>query len=451
MMTLQQVAEWTKGEQFGADVRLSGVSTDTRTLKKGDLFVALKGERFNAHDFLVTAQEAGASAVVVSEPQDVFTHGVQVPDTTMALGHLGAAWAQSCKARPIAITGNSGKTTVKEMVACLLAEQSCLATQGNFNNEIGVPLTLLRLTPEHQYGVYELGANHKGEIAWTASLVQPEVGVITNVTGAHLEGFGSLEGIAAAKAELIGALTPQGALVLNQEGGFFEVFQTHAQQKQVPIVRVSFTDKGADYFADDICINATSTSFRCHHQGEWFPMTVSLPGEHQVANALQAIAVARYYGVEWAQIQTSLAALKGVPGRLQLQQCGAGRVIDDTYNANPGSVAAALAFLVTQPGPHLFVFGGIGELGTASQAEHRRVGELARELGVDALITVGELPQPTAEAFAEGALQCPTTSDVAPFALSTLAQGGTVLVKGSRSTKMETVVAALLAHQQEAH
>src|SRR5699024_11122562 len=186
-------------------------------------------------------------------------------------------------------------------------------------------------------------------------------------------------------------------------------------------------------------------------QGQTFPISVSLLGEHQVANALQAIAVSRHYKVGWAQIQTGLAQLDGVPERLQLKPCGNGRVIDDTYNANPGSVAAALEFLTTQPGPHLFVFGGIGELGEASHAEHRRVGELARELDIDVLITVGELPLPAAEAFGEGALQCPTTNDVAPFAVSTLAQGGTVLVKGSRSTTMETVVAALLAHQQEAH
>src|SRR5699024_9397048 len=330
-------------------------------------------------------------------------------------------------------------------------EQPGLATFGNFNNEIGVPLTLLRLTPEHQYGVYELGANHKGEIAWTASLVQPEIGVITNVTGAHLEGFGSLEGIAAAKAELISALTPQSVVVLNQEGGFYDVFKAHAERQQVPVVRVSITDKSADYFADDICIAASGTKFVCHHQDQTFPIHVSLPGEHQVANALQAIAVARHYKVNWQHIQTSLAQLDGVPGRLQLKPCGKGVVIDDTYNANPGSVAAALEFLIKQPGPHLFAFGGIGELGEASHREHRRMGELARKLGVEVLITVGELPLPAAEAFGEGALQCPTTNDVAPFAISTLAQGGTVLVKGSRSTTMETVVAALLAHQQEAH
>lgn len=450
MMTLQQAALWAKGEMVGDDVRISGVSTDTRSLKSGDLFVALKGENFDGHHFLAAAKAAGASAALVSEPQETFVNAVQVDNTTTALGYLAAGWAQACNAHAIAITGNSGKTTVKEMVAALLAEQHCLATEGNFNNEIGVPLTLLRLTPEHQFGVYELGANHQGEIAWTSSLVQPEVGVITNVTGAHLEGFGSLQGIADAKAELISALTPQSALVLNQEGGFFEHFNTQAQQQQVPVVRISKEDSSADYFATNVRVKPTSTEFICHHQGEAYPINVSLPGEHQVANALQAIAVARYYQVSWPSIQRSFAQLHGVPGRLQVQPCGAGLVIDDTYNANPGSVAAALAFLMTQPGPHLFVFGGIGELGDASHEEHRRVGELAQQLGVGVMITVGELPQPTAEAFGEGALQCPTAGDVAPFAVSTLKQGGTVLVKGSRSTKMETVVAALLARQQEA-
>lgn len=451
MMTLQQVAVWAKGQQLGESITLTGVSTDTRTLKAGDLFVALKGESFDGHDFLEVAKAAGASATLVSQPQNVFEHAVQVENTTVALGHVASAWAKSCGAKAIAITGNSGKTTVKEMLAHLLVEHGCLATAGNFNNEIGVPLTLLRLTPEHEFGVFELGANHQGEIAWTASLVEPQVGVITNITGAHLEGFGSLEGIANAKAELIDALGPDSLLVLNQEGGFYETFQAHAQHKGVPVVSVSVENSAADYFAENIHSSAAGSEFVCHHKNEAVVIKVSLPGAHQVANALQAIAVARYYGIPWEQIQARMATLAGVPGRLQLKACGKGMVIDDTYNANPGSVAAALRFLMTQPAPHAFVFGGIGELGEASTVEHRRVGELAKELNVDVFIAVGELPLPAAEAFGEGALQCPTTNDVAPFISSTLVQGGTVLVKGSRSTAMEHVVAALLAHQQEVH
>lgn len=451
MMTLQQVALWTQGQQLGGNIPLSGVSTDTRTLKAGDLFVALKGENFDGHHFLAAAKAAGASAALVSQQQTVFEHVVQVENTVTALGHIASAWAKSCGANAIAITGNSGKTTVKEMLAHVLSDHSCLATAGNFNNEIGVPLTLLRLTPEHEFGVYELGANHQGEIAWTASLVKPQVGVITNVTGAHLEGFGSLEGIAKAKAELIGALDHDSLLVLNQEGGFYDTFAACAQQQGVPVVSVSVKHKTADYFAENIQSSAASSEFVCHAQGEAVVIKVSLPGVHQVANALQVIAVARHYGIPWELIQERMATLAGVPGRLQLKACGNGLVIDDTYNANPGSVAAALRFLVTQPAPHLFVFGGIGELGEASKAEHRRVGELAKALNVDVFITVGELPLPAAEAFGEGVLQCPTTNDVAPFTVSTLAQGGTVLVKGSRSTTMENVVAALLAHQQEDH
>lgn len=453
MMQLFQVAQWTQGQHQGSDVALTGVSTDTRTLKPGDLFVALKGDRFDGHAFLAQAKAKGARAALVSEPTEVFEHTVLVKDTTQALGLLAQQWAAQWQLRTVGITGNSGKTSVKEMIAALLHEDenSCLATEGNFNNHIGVPLTLLRARAENTYGVYELGANHQGEIAWTASLVAPQVGVITNVTGAHLAGFGSLEGIAQAKAELIPAVAAQqGVVVLNQEGGFFEYFQQVAEAHQVTVVRVSTEDTSAHYLAKHIQLGTHHSHFICQGPDTEVEITLGLPGKHQISNALQAIAVAREFNVSWAHIQHTLAHLSGVPGRLQLIPCGEGLIIDDTYNANPGSVAAALDFLHTQPTPHMFVFGGIGELGEATDEAHRQLGTYAAELGIDGMITVGELPMAAAEAFGEGALQCPTTDDVAPFAAPVLQQGGTVLVKGSRSTAMENVVAALLAHQQEA-
>lgn len=447
--TLKQLAQWAHGSCSGTDVAVTGITIDSRMVQPGDVFVAIAGDNFNGHDFLAKAKEQGAIAVVVSQPQNLFANAVQVADTRAALGRIAAGWRQHCAVQSIAVTGNSGKTTVKEMLAHLFGDAQCLATAGNFNNEIGVPLTLLRLSAQHDYGVFELGANHKGEIAWTASLVQPEVGVITNVTGAHLEGFGSLEGIANAKAELIPAV--QKMLVLNKEGGFYDTFADVAKAACVPVCTVSMEDPTAEFFAQGVECASDGVSFQCVHQEGTFAISVPLPGKHQVANALQAIAVARYYDFSWAHIKAKLASLPSVPGRLQRLSCGKGVVFDDTYNANPGSVAAAVQYLATQPAPRLFVFGGMGELGSVSEAEHARIGDIARDEGIEALITVGAMAAPTAQAFGEASVQCETHADVTPLARHVLQQGGSVLVKGSRSTKMETVVKNLFEQQKEDH
>src|SRR5699024_2040544 len=339
-MTLQQIATWANGTLLGKDVPIAGVSIDSRAVQPGDVFVAIAGDNFDGHQFLPMAQEKGAVAAVVAQEQTQFVNAVRVADTREAFGLLAAGWAQQCGARHVAVTGNSGKTTVKEMLAHLFSESQCLATAGNFNNEIGVPLTLLRLNEQHEYGIFELGANHQGEISWTASLVAPEVGVITNVTGAHLEGFGTLAGIAAAKAEIITHV--RDVLVLNKNGGFYDTFAEAAQQAGVNTVTVSHDGQAADFQALHIESLDESVHFQCLHQGESFSIELPLPGEHQVANALQAIAVARHYQLSWAHIQNKLATLPSVPGRLQRKTCGAGVLLDDSYNANPGSVAAAI-------------------------------------------------------------------------------------------------------------
>lgn len=446
--TLKQLAAWAQGNAIGVDATITGITIDSRAVKPGDVFVAIRGDNFDGHDFLATAKEKGAVAAVVAQPQTVFSEAITVADTRLALGHIAAGWGQHCAAQHIAITGNSGKTTVKEMLAHLFSHAQCLATAGNFNNEIGVPLTLLRLEQQHAYGIFELGANHAGEIAWTASLVQPQVGVITNVTGAHLEGFGSLQGIANAKAELVPQV--RNLLVLNKEGGFYGQFASAAKAANVPVCSVS-VEGVAEFVAQEIECSNDGVAFLCQHQEGSFAMRVPLPGAHQVANALQAIAVARYYGLSWAHIQTQLATLPSVPGRLQRKPLAAGVVLDDTYNANPGSVAAAMRYLATQPAPRMLVFGGMGELGAASKAEHQRIGELAQALGLDALVTVGELAQPTAQAFGPSAVVCTAHAEALPHAQHILQQGGSVLVKGSRSANMETVVAHLIDQQKETH
>jgi len=446
--TLRQLATWAQGKVNGADVVVTGISIDSRAVQPGDVFVAIRGDNFDGHEFLTMAKEKGAVAAVVAQPQTVFAEAVNVADTRAALGHIAAAWGKHCTAHHIAITGNSGKTTVKEMLAHLFSQAPYLATAGNVNNEIGVPLTLLRLEPQHDYGIFELGANHQGEIAWTASLVQPEVGIITNVTGAHLEGFGSMAGIASAKAELVAQV--RNLLVLNKEGGFYDTFAKAAEAANVPVCSVS-VHGSAEFVAQEIVCGSNGVSFRCQHQEGCFAISVPLPGEHQVANALQAIAVARFYGLSWEHIQVQLASLPSVPGRLQRKPLGEGVVLDDTYNANPGSVAAAMRYLATQPAPRMLVFGGMGELGAASEVEHQRIGKLAQALGLTALVTVGELAQPTAQTFGPTAVQCVTHAEVLPHAQQILQQGGSVLVKGSRSAKMEKVIANLFDQQKETH
>ena len=447
-MRLNDLAMWSEGKLVGADQSLNQLVIDSRRVAAGDVFLALKGERFDGHDFLAEVAQAGAQAAVVEQPTTAFANYVQVNDSRRALGLIAKGWCDQFALRRVAVTGNAGKTSVKEMIACLLGEHT-LATAGNLNNDIGVPLTLLRADASQRFGVFELGASHAGEIAWTASLVQPEVVLITNVTGAHLGGFGSMQGIANAKAEIFAAAARGASAIINRDDSFADFFSEQARAAGLTLISVaSASDSKADFRGSDWHEDAAGSHFVLHHQGNSWPVTLSLPGRHQLSNALQAIAAVAALGLDVSECLPRLASMQPVAGRMVRHQLACGLLVDDSYNANPGSVLAAGRWLATQPHPQLFVLGGVAELGEQEVALHQQMGRELAELSIDQLVTVGERARPAAAAFGKAALAVAQHDEALPCARDTLAAGGSVLVKGSRSAAMERVVDALLAEMR---
>ncbi|MFG6666731.1 UDP-N-acetylmuramoyl-tripeptide--D-alanyl-D-alanine ligase [Halomonas sp. HNIBRBA4712] len=421
----------------------SGVTTDTRRIEPGSLFVALRGARFDGHDFVTQAREQGAAAALVETPCDDALPQIVCADTRLALGLLGRA-RRACFHYPlVAVTGNSGKTTVKEMLAALLAPLGpVLATQGNLNNDYGAPLTLLRLEEEHRAAVVELGANHLGEIAWTSRLAAPDVAIITNVTGAHVGEFGGLGQIAQAKSEILQGLAPTATAVLNAEDRYFATWAALA-----PCKVVSY---GVDREAD-VCARALS----CDRQGRYAftlvqegvalgEVRLALAGRHNVSNALAAAAAALAVGVDARAVMTGLGDFAPLSGRLSvLDGPNGSTILDDTYNANPGAMKVALETLSRFPGPHWCALGAMGELGEKSEALHADVGRYAQTLGVDTLLTCGDAARATSAAFGRGH-HFDDHETLARHLINTLPPGATLLVKGSRSAGMERVIAALL-------
>ncbi len=445
---LRQLAEVVGGELPPADaaVQIERISTDTRTLGPGALFVALIGERFDAHDFVDQAERAGASALLVSRPVQSALPQLRVQDTLLALGQLGAFWRQRVNPYCVALTGSVGKTSVKEMAASIFAQAGeTLATRGNLNNEIGVPLTLLELTPEHRYAVIEMGANHQGEIRYTSSLVQPDVAMINNIQPAHLEGFGGIQGVARAKCEIFEYLAEGGKAVVNLDDDHCDTVLAAVAQREV--IRFS-SRQVADIWADEITRDPLSGCyhFRLHRGEAEVQLQLPVPGRHQVDNALAAAALASAADLSLEQIAQGLRATPQVPGRTQFHRLSATlTVVDDSYNANLASTRAALDLLAEQAGLTLLVFGDMGELGEDAQAHHRQVGEYAAEKGIDYLLTVGTLSAFATEAFA-GAEHFSGQEELIARLESLLMQVDaplTVLIKGSRSARMEQIVSAL--------
>ncbi len=441
-MRLQQLATWSHGKLVGQDKAVQKLTTDTRQLSAGDAFLALRGERFDGHQFLDQAANQGATAAVTEQATTAFADYVQVSDSRQALGYIGKGWCDQFSMPRVAVTGNAGKTSVKEMIAVLLGDNT-LATAGNFNNDIGVPLTLLRANADHQYGVFELGANHSGEIAWTVSLVQPEVVLITNVTGAHLEGFGTMQGIANAKVEIIDGAAEGARVVINSDDHFAGFFADHAQARQLKCVTVS-SEKAADFVGSDWHEDEQGSHFTLQYQGQSHPVSLPWAGKHQLNNALQAIAAVAALGLDIVPLLPRLQQLKPVAGRMVVHACDKGQLVDDSYNANPGSVVAAGRWLANQPAPRLYVLGGVAELGTQSAELHQQMGQDLAALSIDTLATVGQLAEPAAQGFGKKAQAVATRNEVLPLAQDVLNAGGTVLIKGSRSAAMDKVVDALL-------
>ena len=443
-VTLDQLAGVLQGQLHGQSVTLDAVTTDTRKITPGCLFVALKGERFDAHDFAQQAQESGAGALLVSRKLDCSLPQLVVKDTRLAFGELAAWVRQQVPARVVALTGSSGKTSVKEMTAAILSEcGNTLYTAGNLNNDIGVPMTLLRLTPEHQYAVIELGANHQGEIAWTVSLTRPEAALVNNLAAAHLEGFGSLAGVAKAKGEIYTGLPLNGIAIMNADNNDWLNWQSVIGERKV--WRFSPNALNSDFTANNIHVTARGTEFTLQTPVGGIEVILPLPGRHNIANALAATALAMAVGASHEAVKKGLANLKAVPGRLFPVQLGENQLLlDDTYNANVGSMTAAAHVLAEMPGYRVMVAGDMAELGEESEACHVQVGEAAKGVGIDKVLSVGKLSKALSDASGVGEHFSDKQALIARLeALIAEQQIITILVKGSRSAAMEEVVRAL--------
>jgi len=443
-VTLSQLADILQGELHGQDATIDAVTSDTRKLTPGCLFVALKGERFDAHDFAEQAKAGGAGALLVSRKLDCDLPQLLVKDTRQAFGELGAWVRQQVPTRVVALTGSSGKTSVKEMTAAILSEcGNTLYTAGNLNNDIGVPMTLLRLTKEHQYAVIELGANHQGEIAWTVGLTRPEAALVNNLAAAHLEGFGSLAGVAKAKGEIYTGLPANGVAIMNADNNDWLNWQSIIGARKV--WRFSPNAANSDFTATNIHVTSHGTEFTLQTPMGNVDVTLPLPGRHNIANALAATSLAMAVGASLAAVKKGLANLKAVPGRLFPVQLGENKLLlDDTYNANVGSMTAAAHVLAEMPGYRVMVVGDMAELGDESESCHIQVGEAAKGVGIDKVLSVGKLSKALSAASGVGEHFNDKAAVVARLkALIAEQQIITILVKGSRSSAMEEVVREL--------
>jgi UDP-N-acetylmuramoyl-tripeptide--D-alanyl-D-alanine ligase len=440
--TLAYAANSMQGTLHGGDTSFCGVSSDSRTLQSGELFFALQGPNFDGSEFVAMAEERQAAGAVVQKLVSTELPIIVVDDTLKALGKLARDWRKQMPARVIGITGSNGKTTLKELVAsCLSLSANTLATLGNLNNEIGMPLMLLRLAPEHRYAVIEMGANHAGEIAWLTSLAEPEVVAITNAAPAHLEGFGSLEGVVRAKAEiLMGTARPQFA-ILNADDEAYAFWL--AKVTDATVLSFGFAP-AADVRASDVVATKTGSTFLLHMPDCDLQIDLPLQGAHNVINACAAAAIACALDIDAEQIKKGLESVQPVGGRLQSVKSASGATLyDDSYNANPLSVAAAAAFLASQPGDTWLVLGDMAELGSESAALHTQAGSLAKQVGVKHLLATGELSRHAVDAFGSGGQWLASVDDIVDELQQSLSGDEFVLVKGSRSMGMERVVSAL--------
>ena len=439
-MRLHEAADALGAHWAGEDVMLQGVGTDTRTLQTGQLFVALHGPNFDGHDYLAEAKAKGAAACMVEKPV-ANCSALIVGDTRLALGQLARVWRHHFAMPLVAVTGSNGKTTVKEMLASIFARLGeVLATRGNLNNDIGVPLTLLGLDSSHTSAVVELGANHAGEIAYLTALAEPNVAVITNAASAHLEGFGTLNGVANAKGEIFQGLKEDGTAIINADDEFASLWRGLAKDKKV----LSFGLQNPADIAAQWQVGDRGSQIHVSTPEGKVKLQLALLGEHNVMNALAAIAAAQAAGVKLTTIKAGLEAMQPVAGRLQLKAGIHGsRIIDDTYNANPASLAAAIEVLAGFTGKHILVLGDMGELGDEARELHAQAGRFARAHGVDRLYTVGPMAAAAAEAFGKEAQQCDSHEAASKALQQELTDDATVLVKGSRLSRMERVVQRL--------
>jgi len=443
-MSLREAAGAVDGVLHGEDVDFRGVSTDSRTLEQDQLFVALKGERFDGHDSLADAAARGASGAIVAREVSAPIPLVRVADTRRALGMLAHVWRARHSIPVIGVTGSNGKTTTKEMIAAILAcRGEVLATRGNLNNHIGVPLTLFRLSARHWAAVVEMGANGMRDIAELAEIARPTVGLVTMCGPAHLEGFGSIENVAQAKGEIYRGLGPDGIAVINADDRFRDYWRGRTEAGRVSTFGIR---QPADVSAVDIVQRppGQGIAFELVASTGRTRIDVPLDGLHNVYNALAAAAATLAAGATLDEVRAGLGAVVPVGGRLNVKTAAGATVIDDTYNANPASLAAALEVLARCTGRRWLVLGDMGELGADGIPQHVAAADLARRAGVERLYAVGELAKYTADAFGGGARHFPHREALIASLRSELAPGIVVLVKASRFMQLDHVVTALM-------
>jgi len=441
-VTIAAMAKQIGASYHGDDVLFQGGSTDSRNLRPGELFIALRGPRFDGHAFIGQAQANGAVAVMADHPVEVKLPRIEVDDTRIGLGRIAAVWRTRFELPLVAVTGSNGKTTVKEMLATILKQQgSVLATAGNLNNDIGVPLTLLRLRQGHQAAVIEMGASHAGEIAWLTKLACPDVAVITNAAAAHLEGFGSIQGVAEAKGEIYSGLNSQGSAVINADDVYADLWRELNRGRDIVTFGLRQKADVSAVWEGDV---SGSHMILQTPQGN-IELRLHLVGMHNVMNALAATAAALAVRVELPQIKAGLEMVTPVPGRLEGKQGISGSsIIDDSYNANPASLGAALKVLSMADGERFLVLGDMSELGMDTVQLHEQIGRQVREEGVDRLYAVGELSRATVRVFGRGGRHFSSREELIAALREDLNKERTLLVKGSRTMQMEQVVAALL-------
>jgi len=445
-MTLSLLAQELGGELLGEDVVFSSVSTDTRSLKRGDLYLALVGENFDGNNFIDEAMLAGADSAVISRQVASQLPALKVTDTHVALAKLANMNRQRSAAKIIALTGSQGKTTVKEMLGSILNNSAdCLTTEANFNNTIGVPLTLLKLEEQHKYAVIEMGASAAAEIAFSVCATEPDIALITNASPAHIEGFGSLQGIVTAKGEIIDGLKKDGVMVLNADDCYVSEWSARAAGKRS--VRFSYENTAGDsqYFASEIIRQGDGTSsFNLHTPKGEQVLSIRFLGKHNVLNAIAASAVAMEAGASLTDIEEGLAELNPVPGRLsRLSGMNGCHLIDDSYNANPESFSAAIDVLSRFPGQKILVMGDMNELGIDTDSAHRRIGRNAAGAGIDALWATGEKSKLAIDAYADRGRYFENKEELIKALIDITNSDLTVLIKGSRCAKMDEVVTAL--------
>lgn len=453
-MDLLAAARAMAGILVGENAGFCGVSTDSRQVSSGELFVALCGENFDGHKFVAAARARGAVAAVVSADAAAQFDASEIPlilvaDTRLALGALAASWRAGFNLPLIAVTGSNGKTTTKEMIASILRAafgDAILATQGNFNNDIGLPLTLLKMNAAHRAAIIEIGMNHPGEIAHLGAIARPTVALVTNAQRAHLAGMGSIEAIATEKGSIYTCLAPDGVAVFNADDHWAGLWRSQSAGRRV----MTFALEQPADVRGQCQLHGLENHLTLSVQGELIDVTLALPGVHNSRNALAAATAALAAGVPLAKVRDGLAAFRGVKGRLQRRVGLNGAILlDDTYNANPDSVRAGIDVLASTVGKKLLVLGDMGEIGEMTGQFHDEIGGYAKSQGVDRLFAFGESSLLAAHNFGAGGQHFKKMEDliaaVSAELVADTAGETTVLVKGSRFMKMERVVDAITA------